>query len=55
MFWLVAMNPLGSAEIPAYHHIGEPKETVACRYNVENNNCSPVVLSKARIIKRKYK
>jgi hypothetical protein len=46
--WVLAMNPLGSSEIPTYHHIGEPNEMVACRYDVENNDCSPVVLSKER-------
>jgi len=54
MFWLLAMNPLGSAEIPAWHHIGETNEMVACRYDVENNDCSPVLV-KERIIKRRIK
>jgi len=53
MFWLFAMNQLGSAEIPTYHHIGEPNEMVACRYDVENNLCSPVLLSRERIVKVK--
>jgi hypothetical protein len=53
--WLLAMNPLGSAEIPSYHLMGEPNEVVACRYDVENNDCSPVVLSKERIIKGRMK
>jgi hypothetical protein len=55
MFWLFAMNPLGSAEIPSYHLMGEPNEMVACRYDVEDVNCSPVILNKERIIKRRMK
>jgi hypothetical protein len=51
--WAFAMNPLGSAEIPSYHLMGEPNEIVACRYDVENNNCSPVVLSKERIVSKR--
>jgi hypothetical protein len=53
LIWAFAMNPLGSAEIPSYHLMGEPNEIVACRYDVENNNCSPVVLSKERIVSKR--
>jgi hypothetical protein len=53
LLWVFAMNPLGSAEIPSYHLIGMPKETVACRYDVEDVNCSPVVLSKERVRRKK--
>jgi hypothetical protein len=35
--------------------MGEPNEMVACRYDVENNDCSPVILSKERIIKGRMK
>lgn len=39
--------------IPSYHLIGMPKATVACRYDVEDNDCTPVVLSKERIVPMK--
>jgi hypothetical protein len=51
--WIFAMNPLGSAEIPAYHQIGMPDATIACRYDVEDVNCSPVVLSRERIVRKR--
>ena len=51
--WIFAMNPLGSAEIDYSVIIGMPKANVACQYEIENNDCSPMVLSRERIRRKK--
>ena len=38
--WIFACYPLGSAEIDYSVIVGMPKASVACRYDVEDNNCA---------------
>jgi hypothetical protein len=48
LIWMLAMNPLGSAEMNIFY-IGVPLYNKPCSYNVEDIKCDPVVLTKERV------